>query len=38
MPLKCVLWPEVPPIKIPECGFFFWDTQEERTVKYGDKV
>lgn len=35
-PLRCVVFPEAPPILIESCGFYFLDTWEDnRIVKYG---
>lgn len=35
-PLKCILFPQAPPILTETCGFYFLDTWENnRIVKYG---
>jgi len=37
-PLKCVLWPEMPPVMFEKCGHSFYDKWEDRVVGYGDKL
>lgn len=32
-PLKCKLWPELPPIPFEGCGYFFLDLWENKIVK-----
>ena len=35
-PEKCLLFPELPPIAFPRCGFYFYDKWESRIVKPGE--
>lgn len=36
-PLKCKLFPEMPPILFPNCGYYFLDKYEDnRVVKIGE--